>query len=156
MCNLSDDVEVVLKTKTVYKICIKRDGKYYSLFSGMQIKKGRVKDMGWVDARDDTNRFASMVMVGDWRVNIYHEDDTFFNHLAVGRTTGFACKSIAKMMQGEMYDESTTYGGLDTVLLKMKIAGDLVQGTAETMTNDPKLKKAKVFAGREILSVKEV
>jgi len=81
-----------------------------------------------------------------------HYGHKLYNELAVGRTTGFKSKRIATNLQfGD--------GGpsCNAVLLEMVITGDIVRGTGgHIMGYWDDLNKAIVYAGREIVSLKEV
>ena len=156
MCDLRNDVKINAKTKTVYKICTERDGKYYATLSGLRIAVGKVKDLGFVKERETGEVKSSfwsddkyVSVIPRWRIRLYTTECELYNPLAVGRTTGFATKKMALRAQ-----ESFCTPNL--VLLKLKITGDLVSGTGKKISSDERLDRAKVYAGKEILSVEKV
>ena len=143
MCDLKSKSK--LETVTVYKLCRKHKNKYYAYFSGMEISVGNVADMS----------FKSKV--GDKRFRKYSNDKSrygykLYNELAVGRTTGFLSKRMATNLQ--FGDGGPSCGA---VLLEIVIAGDIVRGTGSHIIGYwEELNKAIVYAGRQIVSYKEV
>jgi len=144
MCDLKSKSK--LETVKVYKVCTKDKDKYYAYFSGMEISVGNVADMPlrcvlecgkkFREYTNDENKYGSKL----------------YNRLAVGRTSGFLSKRIATNLQ---YGDGGPYGG--TVLLEMVIADDIVRGTGSNIMGFWKeLDKSIVYAGRQIVSYKEV
>lgn len=154
MCDLSSEVKVRNKTVTVYKICVERDGRYFAALSGLEIKVGKVADLEFVPERKmkvaETLLFSSdkIIRILDWVIRLYGERSQFYNELAVGRTTGFNSEKIARLAAKDFE--------IKTILLKLKLTGDLVQGTGKGMGDYSVVDRARVYAGREILSVEKI
>jgi len=143
MCDLKKNS--TLETVKVYKVCYKHKDKYYAYFSGMRIKVGKVAGLPF--KRNINGRFFR-----EYADDKRHYGYKLYNELAVGRTTGFKSKRIATNLQfGD--------GGpsCNAVLLEMVITGDIVRGTGGHIIGYwEDLNKAIVYAGREIVSFKEV
>ena len=141
MCDINKKTK--LKTVDIYKICWKRGDKYYAYFSGMEISVGNVID--FVSTCDE--RFLN-------RINHIYTD--IHNVNMIGRTSGFKLKRDAQYLL-EYINKRTPLRN-HRVLLKIKIGGDIMQGTGKKIIKDVRLDNDSVitYAGTEILEIQEV
>ena len=140
MCDLKSKSK--LETVTVYKVCYEFEGRYFAIFSGMEVKTGPVEDMefmGLVDGVRFLNRAA-------------HTSHPLHNPLALGRTSGFKSKRIAARLRFSRQQKSK----LRTVILEIELADDIVRGTGEKVMRDEVMNKSIVYAGKTVMSLKEV
>ena len=106
MCNINTLTK--LKRKTVYKLCVKIDGKYYSYYSGFLMKTGPVKfdnilpsTEGWID----------------------YEHSSIFNPNMVGKCCGFEDLTLFKNMLINSIIETDS-----CVILKVSLSGIIMKG----------------------------
>jgi hypothetical protein len=137
MCNLTTKTDK--KTVTIYKVVYKKNGKYYAIFSGVEVKKGIVERQRIGDCHRDGMRNY---------FNYYSSIDNNYNTNMIGKSSGFDEENPARLLMIEI-DEP------DMVILKIKLSGEIWRGDAlhigDSVPND-----SIVFAGSEIISFREV
>ena len=140
MCDLKSKSK--LETVKVYKVCYEFEGQYFAVFSGMEVKIGPVEKMKFFGLVDNV-RFLNRT-----------EKPThpLHNELAIGRTTGFKSKRIANRLGFARQFQSK----LRAVVLEIELADDIVRGTGEKIMRDEVMSKSIVYAGRTVVSLKEV
>ena len=145
MCDISTKSKK--KTVVVYKIAIKDHNEYYSHLFQMKIKTGKVKNMPIV-------------------LPEYHRKGSgFYNDIMADKklTTGFAYLRNAR----EFYKSLTAYERTYLVIIRLKLSGEIYEGTTLGYFGDAKFNKieienftsinvAKVYAGSVIDEIKEV
>ena len=105
----------------------------------MEIKKGVVTT--------NTHEFNHRVP----KYRSYTSFRNFYNELAIGRTTGFKSRKIAEKFHSLMCSSFYEY-----VVIKMKITGDIVEGTGADLSGLSIIDDGIVYAGKKILSFEKV
>lgn len=115
MCDIN--IKTRKKSVTVYKIVIKQNDDYLSLISKTPIKLGEVP---FYD--------PELYIVYNTRANydIYSKNDRFYNKNMVGKVCGF--KHLKPII------EYLKQLNVNKHLLKLKLSGDIMQGTAKDFT----------------------
>jgi hypothetical protein len=152
MCDINKKTK--LKTVVVYKVCrYMHDDKYYAYFSGMEVCRGKVKDLPFYQRTEGHNnpfiiRYTFNNLNGELTYN------RNYNKNLLGRTSGFKLLKTAKafmMMVRSGYSSSS-----NCYILKLTLGGDIMQGTGEGIAKNPDIRNSTVYAGTEILSVEKV
>ena len=131
MCDIGEETK--FKSKVVYKVVYTIDGKHYSIFSGLKIKLGAVRNMN------------KRKTIGYMTFNTYGKYDHFYNENMIGRTTGFEKLSSAQELARVQSSRR---------VIKIKLGGKLLKGTAKRLLCNGY--KHKVYAGTRILSITEI
>jgi len=125
MCNINTLTK--LKRKTVYKLCVKIDGKYYSYYSGFLMKTGPVKfdnippsTEGWVD----------------------YEHTDLFNPNMVGKCCGFE-----DLIKFKNMITSSCINVDSCVILEVSLSGIIMKGVESHL---------QAYSGSIIKSFKEI
>lgn len=145
MCDINKKTR--LKKVTVYKVCRKFNDQYYAIYSRFNVKVGVVKDLLKEQILKETYNLEFIYCYLD----LYEAANSFYNSNIINRTTGFKQKCAAI----ELYKRSKiSYDNL--VILKLVLGGDIMQGTGKGTTHSKIVETGIVYAGTEILEVKEV
>lgn len=142
MCDLKKESD--RKTTTVYKLVAVFKGNYYAPFSGMLIKKGLVENI-------EEAKLGKVPYFKKYEND--GADDSFYNELAVGRTSGFAEKKVALKLHSIVNKDNEE---LPLTVLKMKLSTDLVEGTGDGLTGLNFIDDTVVYAGKKIVSFEEI
>lgn len=153
MCDLNRSVKA--KIKTVYKICTVVNDDYYAPLSGKKLEIGLVAELPFF-----SDSMIRETYMSQWYSDVLHEVDVdgynwvfrdyrmgsdFYNELAINRVTGFAKLKDAKDVKREFLNKML-------IIIKMKIADDIVEGTAKGM-GAPNAENMQVYAGKRILEI---
>ena len=148
MCDISTKSD--FKTKTIYKVCIKLNGRYFACFSRAEIKIGKIprrtnemivaRDMKEAEIESSMNLNMFSYIYGGWGND---------NPIIENKTTGFATLNDAKKLLTKIETPLLC-------ILKLKIGGEIYHGTGKGITDDNNLWKAITYAGSEILSFEEI
>jgi len=143
MCDIRQQTN--LKTKTVYKVVYKANGKYYAVFSGLRLEIGFVQKMLRFDSViEDDNKDASILQ----SFNSFHKtSSTCYNPLMSGRTSGFSSLKAAEILARCCYP---------SIILKIQLGGSILKGTSANILRDPTFQRYITYAGTEVLSIKEI
>jgi len=120
-----------------YKVAVKRNGKYYSYWTGVEYKIGPVEE-----CKDMSEK--GIVTTTDLRVS--------YNPKMKGYTGLFY--SLEDAEYNCKYHWMMYYNPI--VFLKMKISNDLQKGQLRTRTLDNELYFINIVIGKEILEIKEI
>jgi hypothetical protein len=140
MCTISEKTD--LKMVTVYKVAIKWEGNYYSLFSGYLIKKGKVLK----EWKAPTSEGAFPIYFIS-----YLKGAALYNPNMIGRVSGFATRESVE----EYYQSEQRFGSECIVLLEIKLGGSIMKGDASciSLLIEP---LSVTYAGTKIIDFKEV
>ena len=137
MCDISKKTR--RKTVTVYKIVDKYKDEYYALFSGVPVKTGKAIKQNY--------SHASISTISQH----YEENNCLYNPNMVGKCSGFELQEDAYVFIGSAFEALAFYRRV----LKVVLGGEIWEGTTKYISmlipDDH-----KIFAGTEILSIKEV
>jgi hypothetical protein len=149
MCNINSKTD--LKTKTIYKAVKKYRGRYFSYFSGFEIKLGPV-DLDW-----KVTKLAAIE--GLEERNLLHARpynptmEFLYNENMVGKTSGFGEEKWAKHLA---FGRSRYHmKEVHLAILKIKLGGEIWEGTAAKIGAGIPV-DIKTYAGTEILSFEEL
>lgn len=150
MCDINKKTK--RKSVVVYKVCRKIENKLYAYFSGMEVSVGQVKDLGFFKAsKGQYYPFHVRYTFKNQHGVLVH--NVHYNENLIGRTSGFELLKIAKIFR---YIVGFTTISKEVVIVKLLISGDIMQGTGEGIAKHMDIRSSKVYAGTEILSVKEL
>jgi hypothetical protein len=136
MCDIS--IKTDLTAKVVYKVAYKFDGKYYAIFSGMELKVGKV---------NNTLTIPEEYLSSVWLIS-YDDHISFYNPNMIGKTSGFEKYEHARFLENRIYDLEGCM-----VILKITLGGEIMQGTLSGIFSTI---EGKTFAGTEILTMEEI
>ena len=139
MCKLIDK-ELKKSFVTGYKIAVQKGSHYYSPATGVEYKKGKVKETkkylkNALRYSNGTEYFSN---------GMFDPRSGIFNDLLVGRTAIFENFDSAKIKKNHWYDP---YNSASLVILEMTLSKDLLGGNYDGCS---------VFAGSEIVSIRKV
>ena len=144
MCDISKPTK--LKTKKVYKVCIKVNRDYYSIFA---LKKIKVGEVGEYLHREQTEVSSLTGIPPCWGRD---------NPLMAQMVSGFASISTARQLKSIRSNSLRVQihlGVFKIVILEMMLGGTILKGTSAGISS--MLPKNRVtYAGSEIISFKEV
>ena len=150
MCNINK--KSYFETKTVYKAVKKIDGRYFSFYSGFEIKVGSV-DPNWTLSDENFVGIKCKWKPIIWlAVRPYLESMPLWNKNIVGKVTGFGSEKWARLVF-----EKTRFhkSNVDFAILKMVLGGDIMHGNAVGICRwIPD--NVTTWAGSEILSFEEI
>lgn len=149
MCNIHK--KTYFTTKTIYKAVKKMQGRYFSFYSGFEIKLGPV-DPEWSLSKLDSSikcKWRASTWMG---VRPYLPSMTLYNPDIVGKVTGFGKEKWAKLVFNKPRFQKPD---VEFAILKMVLGGDIMKGDA---TGVAKFIPDKIvtWAGSEILSFEEI
>lgn len=143
MCIIKKDFRPGYHPQVGYKTAIKRDGKYYSMFTGVEYKVGRVK-------QPDYGQFAIKL---PFLMDVLH-DDRFYMRDYIGLTAVFKRYHICHLCTAGIQErlEASGIDDVNIVTLEMKLGGIKFSGTYEFNNGDC----GEVWMGTMIRSITEL
>lgn len=138
MCDINQATD--LKTVNVYKVCYKIRNKYYACFSHIKIFVGSVSI--------STSHYRERLKV------MYAPSFPVYNENMIDKTTGFKNLKHARYLQKRF--KKIIHDDEEMVILKIKLGGEIMQGTGKNIVTSSILDSAITYAGTEILEIEEV
>jgi hypothetical protein len=139
MCDIKTKTD--LKERIIYKVVIKKDDKYYGLYSGVELKLGKVSKK-----RDENSINTRAIHFEPY--SQYNEP--YYNALMIGRINGFANKIIAKNLA--IYNDDPFRRVVTT---KVVLSGSIYRGTGKNISYSVPV-KCITYAGSIVKSFEEV
>lgn len=138
------------KTKTVYKVVFKKEGKYITPLTYMVITIGKVAKMKFIKRFMPFSDYFYVKLVPVSYSAITLPSSPYYNFHMTGKTSGFSSLKIARIYKNTFYERDLM------VILKIKLGGSIYSGTGRNTMDSKLADSAIVYAGSEILSIEEV
>ena len=172
MCTLKESTD--LKSVTMYKVMLRHDGKYYSMFSGLKMTLGPVEEMRLeangvrVEHQEPIDKtLLETVLFRKQRTQFdhdifcfadYRKDGRGYHEEMPGRTMGFKSLDAARML-GKTYRLEHKWF-VELVIIKLQVSATenktIWKGNSEGMNLPPSYNVCVTYAGPNVDSFEEV